>query len=548
MKSRLWRGTIAAFFAHAIAWAQAPDGASLMRSASKSAADLAKGCIVTGESREGKVTLGLAGSAPAMSDGRPEHVAFEIGSITKVFNGLLLASMVTRGELALDTTVAAVLGAGQTFADVRVGRITLQQLVTHTSGLPRIPDDLWTGSTEGDPYAHYDAKRLTGCLAKVRLEGDPPRDASYSNLGAGLLGHLMAVQAGRPWEELIRERVCAPLGLNQTGVEVKDASLTLAPPFSGDKEELAWNFDALQGAGSLRSTVTDLLRLGAAFIDPGSTPLAREIQLTCTPHAEFPSLGCQIGLGVFIGRSNGQVLFDHGGGTGGYRSLWRVIPSRKLVRVVLVNNSKVEPGPIMAAADPEKKRPKPTATSEITLSEEQLKRFPGVYRLERDTAFTVVLHNAGLRVRLSGQPFLEIFPKAPNRFFYKAVEAELLFEGGGEIPASLTLFQDGRELKAKRTEETLPTIVFRDSLELRCYTGLYTMIGGSVFEVTLRGNCLFAKLDGQPALPVFETGEDEFEYDVVEARLTFTRGDDGEINGLVLHQNGLTLPAPRNAE
>ena len=74
------------------------------------------------------------------------------------------------------------------------------------------------------------------------------------------------------------------------------------------------------------------------------------------------------------------------------------------------------------------------------------------------------------------------------------------------------------------------------------------MIGGSVFEVTLNGNCLFAKLADQPALPVFETGEDEFEYDVVEARLTFTRGDDGQINGLVLHQNGLALPAPRNAE
>jgi CubicO group peptidase (beta-lactamase class C family) len=71
---------------------------------------------------------------------------FEIGSITKVFTSTLLAQIAAQGAIGLDTRLDEVMGAKHTWANPGVGAVTLRQLATHTSGLPRLPQDanfLW---------------------------------------------------------------------------------------------------------------------------------------------------------------------------------------------------------------------------------------------------------------------------------------------------------------------------------------------------------------------------------------------------------------------
>jgi serine-type D-Ala-D-Ala carboxypeptidase/endopeptidase len=171
--------------------------------------------------------------------------------------------------------------------------------------------------------------------------------------------------------------------------------------------------------------------------------------------------------------------------------------------------------------------------------------YPGVYELDRDSRFTVLLRDGQLWVNLTGQAFLRAFAKAPDRFFYKAVAAEIAFNRDQGQIQSLTLFQNGRELTAKRTPAPPPNYKLRPAKELQPYAGAYLLMGLKKFTLTVRGGTLFAQLEGQEAAPVFETATDRFEYDVVKAILIFARDDQKQISGLTLLQNGLPISAAR---
>ena len=131
---------------------------TLAESAARFSKDLKAGCIVTGERMGDEVKYAISGKAPEAGDAKPEKLVFEIGSISKVFTGLLLAQAVVEKKVTLDTTIGSLLAGKVKFTDARVEAITLKQLATHTSGLPRLPDNAMAGALEEDPYASYDGK------------------------------------------------------------------------------------------------------------------------------------------------------------------------------------------------------------------------------------------------------------------------------------------------------------------------------------------------------------------------------------------------------
>lgn len=121
---------------------------------------------------------------------------FEIGSITKVFTSLLLAPQVKVPE--------------------RSGRtITLQDLSTHTSALPRLPTN-FSPKDPSNPYADYSVDQLYQFLASVQLTRDIGSQYEYSNVGGGLLGHVLSRRAGMDYEALVRSRITGPLGMTST--------------------------------------------------------------------------------------------------------------------------------------------------------------------------------------------------------------------------------------------------------------------------------------------------------------------------------------------
>jgi serine-type D-Ala-D-Ala carboxypeptidase/endopeptidase len=280
------------------------------------------------------------------ADARPDGgTLFEIGSITKVFTGLLLADLAEHGIVGLDDPLARYLPASAVVPTPRGREITLGDLSSHTAGLPRNPKGMlrrWLRDRR-NPFAGLSVDDVQQGLARTRLRRRPGERVRYSNLGVGLLGQALERAAGQPWERLVRERICLPLGMRDTLVTPSDeqaARLAVGHTRRG-RPVPRFEVSALAGAGALRSTATDMLRFLRANLDPASTPLAASLERIQRPRQRM-GRGMQMGLGWLIVRSPepaGPLLW-HNGGTNGFRSFAGVARDRGIAVVVLGNSAR----------------------------------------------------------------------------------------------------------------------------------------------------------------------------------------------------------------
>ena len=279
------------------------------------------GVVAGVTSAEGRVVVGygrLSADDPTRPDG---DTVFEIGSITKVFTSTVLADLVSREELGLDTPVQSLLG-GEVRMPARDGaEITLGHLATHSSGLPRLPDN-FDPEDPANPYADYTVEDLYAFLSSHELDRDIGDTVEYSNVGYGLLGHALAVREGTDFETLIVEGILEPLQMPDTAVELTPALRErLAPGHDGRLRPAAnWDLPVLAGAGAIRSTVNDLLTFLEANLGLRESPLHQAMELARMPQRSDPALGMDIGLGWIIAREGDREFVWHNGATGGYAS------------------------------------------------------------------------------------------------------------------------------------------------------------------------------------------------------------------------------------
>ncbi|HEX9951632.1 MAG TPA: serine hydrolase domain-containing protein [Rubricoccaceae bacterium] len=280
-----------------------------------------------------------------VDDAAPDaRTRYEIGSVTKTFTALALAQAVGRGEVALGTPVQALLPDSVRLAVV--GRpVTLGDLASHASGLPRLPAP-FTPASILDPYADYSPADLMRFAATVRPDSAGAA-YSYSNVGAGMLAWALARRAGLGVEALLRRDVIEPLGLTST-----TTSGPVAAPQTGSGTPVApWSWtDALAGAGALRSNAADLLTLAEAIARPDRTPaLADAIRLATAPR--FSATGrFRVGLAWhLLPEAEGPVqAVLHNGATFGSVAFVGVLPGADVGVVLLANSGAA--GPLDALA------------------------------------------------------------------------------------------------------------------------------------------------------------------------------------------------------
>lgn len=275
------------------------------------------------------VSHGMADMARARPAG-PDTI-FEIGSITKVFTSVLLADMAARGEVKLDDPVAKYLPK-EVRVPTRNGReITLQDLATHRSGLPRMPAN-WQPRDHANPYVDYTVEQLYAFLSTHTLARDIGSEAEYSNIGVGLLGHALALRARMSYEQLLRVRLLRPLGMRHTAV-------TLTPPmraraatgYSAPGAPVPmWDIPALAGAGAVRSSLNDMLKFLAAAMDSSKGPLAPAIR---------SALSAPLLPGWSTSTRYGSAIVHKDGGTGGFHSFIGFDAAQKTGVVVLSNSA-----------------------------------------------------------------------------------------------------------------------------------------------------------------------------------------------------------------
>ncbi|HEV3073676.1 MAG TPA: serine hydrolase [Thermoanaerobaculia bacterium] len=538
-------------FRCACAGAQAAEPPPFAVEAASRAPTLGHGAIATAERRGGRWELALAGEAFAAGHPvvAPEKVLFEIGSISKVFTGLLLADAVVDGKLALADTLAQRLPVK--FEHPETGAVTLRQLATHTSCLTRLPDNMTRADT-ADPYALYDDRALFEYLATAQLDGRPPCAPAYSNLAFGVLGVVLERAYGKPWETLVHEKIAGPLGMADTVQHLSpEQRARLADPWDGKQPAHEWTFDAMAGCGALRSTTADMSKFAEALLAGAKGPLAKAWPLLAGDYVEMPAIGGKVGLALehvtFDSRDGFGDSYGHEGGTGGYRSIVEVWPANGRAVVVLASNAVALPLAWLAVwrTSGEER----VARQEVALPLATLGDYVGMYSIDKQLRFTILRRGDGLVARLTGQPFFVIFPSAKDEFFYKVVDAQLSFHrnAAGAVDL-LTLHQNGRDLPAKRDPSPAPRIEFPNAAALAGYAGEYDFgqfQPGAKLTVTVSADTLFVQLTGQPASPVFCVARDRFEYDVVAAAVTFERDGTGKVVAMTLHQNGMDMRAPR---
>jgi serine-type D-Ala-D-Ala carboxypeptidase/endopeptidase len=287
--------------------------------------------------RDTDVTLGgLGGASP--------QAIFQIGSVTKVFTALLLADMAERGEVSLSEPAVSYLPGGGKSPE---GAATLADLAMHTSGLPRLPPGLawYSLLSPRDPYARYPASRFARAARQSLRTASGASSYLYSNYGFGLLGYLLGLSAGSPYETLVTERICGPLGLRDTTFEVPAPSRDrVVRGYAGRHAVPAWHLGALAGAGGLYSTAADMGTFLRACLRPGGSPLEGAIQATLTPRLAIP--GGQIGLAWHLTRLGDHMMSWHNGMTGGFSSMVAFDPARKLGIAALANSAGALPSPL----------------------------------------------------------------------------------------------------------------------------------------------------------------------------------------------------------
>ena len=298
----------------------------------------AVGIIVATIDAHGRNTVAYGAVAKDRSDAPDGNTVFEIGSVTKVFTSLLLADMVERGEVRLDEPVADLLPKTVKVPSHNGRQITLLDLSTQSSGLPRLPANLLPADFT-NPYADYTPAKLYEFLSGYTLTRDPGEKYEYSNLGAGLLGYALALNARMSYEELLSKRILDPIGMHDTSITLTaDQRKRLATGHNAALNPVAnWTFDVLAGCGALHSTANDLLTFLAANMELTDTPLkaAMRRMRSIRKPTGMPDLDIAMAWHIFT-KFGGEIVW-HNGGTYGYRSFIGFDPVAKKGVVVLCN-------------------------------------------------------------------------------------------------------------------------------------------------------------------------------------------------------------------
>lgn len=380
---------------------------------------------------------------------------FEIGSVTKVFTSTLLADMVERGEVSLSDPLSKYLPKSVKVPTRNGREITLLDLATQTSGLPRLPTNL-KPKDPNNPYADYTIAQMYEFLSGYTLTRDIGETYEYSNFGVGLLGHILALRAGTDYETLVVKRICKPLGMNSTREKLTpQMQARLAPGHDeGGRAVMNWDIPTLAGAGALRSTANDMLKFLAANMGLTKSSLFSAMQKT---HGVRKSTGIpdlSIGLGWHIFNKYGTEMVWHNGGTGGYHSFIGFDKQKRLGVVVLSNSSTdtddigrhlLESKYQLAKYEPRKER------KAIKLDPKILEAYVGQYELTPTLAITISRDGDKLYAEVPGQQKIEIFAESETDFFVTVVDAQLTFvkDDRGQV-THIIFHQNGQNVPAKR--------------------------------------------------------------------------------------------------
>jgi CubicO group peptidase (beta-lactamase class C family) len=288
---------------------------------------------------------------------------YEIGSMTKTFTAILAVQLQNEGLLSLDDPITKFLPEF-VGTDFDKNKITLYHLITHTSGLVEVPlreiikfmIKFIFRTTNGKffpPRYSLDTSNFLQEISRLKLKDNPGTKFRYSNSGVGLVGKILERVTNSTYEELIKSRIWNELNMHDTTITISEKH----------KEKLATGYlhtgkqadpistRAIESAGSIRSTVSDMLKFLKVNLDLEQSSLSPAMEY-CKSTRSDPSLSLldkytaklflsiestEIGLGWIAANVKNTSILQHAGGTEGFSTIMIINPNNKTGVVVLSN-------------------------------------------------------------------------------------------------------------------------------------------------------------------------------------------------------------------
>ncbi len=501
----------------------------------------------------------------------PEQV-FEIGSVTKQFTAAIVLRLAEQGKLALADPVTKFL-PDATFGGTT---ITLEQLLSHTAGVPN-----YTDMPEWIPRWREDMSFATlFALFKDKPLDFPPGTLwNYSNSGYVLLGAVIEKVTGKSYEEVVESELFAPLGMQDSRyghqeeiVRGRVAGYVKGPEGWANAPYLS--LTQPYAAGSLMSTVDDLARWSDA-LEAGRviSAASRDRMFTSAilRGGDQDGIATRYGLGNAMTEVAGHPTHEHGGGIHGFTCDLLRVPGEDLLVVILSNNpmqdvhelahqvaeaalsrapqqsTALSRAPQQATVLGVPQKAKPAA---LRLSAAELDAYVGVYLVPERSGVRRVISRDGetLRLQRTGGDLHPLVAVAQD-LFETADGTPIRFERGadGRITALLVDQGIGPVFRSLRTNEPVPPPLKEVAVDPRAYAalvGVYALAPGFDIAITQEGDHLFAQATGQDRLEIYPESTIRFFFKLVDAQLDFVLAG-GRASSLVLHQGGQHLPAAR---
>lgn len=373
------------------------------------------------------------------------NTKFRIGSVTKQFTAMCIMMLAERGLLKTEDSITKHLPDCPEAWE----KITIHHLLTHTSGLESYTDLL---KLNKDMRAPASVKKIIDTFKDKKLKFEPGTKFEYCNSGYLLLGYVVEKIYGKGYEAFLRENIFDVVGMKDSGYDHgKTVIKNRADGYTIGKDgysncdflDMSWPY----AAGALYSTVEDLYKWDRALY---TEKLLKKETLAKI----FTPFKGDYGYGWVIGNLFGHKLIWHNGMVNGFRACIKRFVDDDVCIVVLAN---CEASPVeeiargLAAILFGEKYSVPKEHVEAKVDPKLYDSYIGEYELRPGFTIKVTRENDRLYAQATAQPRFEIFPEADNKFFLKAVDAQIEFKKSenGEIQR-MVLFQNGMEVEGKK--------------------------------------------------------------------------------------------------
>ncbi len=470
---------------------------------------------------------------------------FAIGSVTKQFTAMAIMQLVESGLISVEDKVSKYL------PELANGKlITINQLLTHTSGLANYTDleNFFIMDSEG--VVPMDMVHL---IKDIPLEYTPGDGFKYSNTNYLILGIIVENITDMSLEEYLDKNIFTPLNMTSTGTTygVKNTAQD-ATAYAGYLDLVPIDDSVLlkkaYGAGNLYSTVEDLYRWDRA-LNTEKLVKKETLNLIFQEYVDISDTA-DYGYGWMIQNTEkGKEIF-HGGNTLGFTSNIARYVDEDLTIIVLINNGYYDVDSItedLSSIALKMDYEMPVGIVEIEIEDYDVyNKYVGTYHFLQGSYLEIIRTDNKLYAQVTGQGAFEIYPRTIDDFFAKILDASIRFVEEDGLVDMLVFKQLGMEIECYRAEaQEEKEIADIDTVIYKNYIGEYELAPGAIVAITTVDNKLFAQLTGQDNFELFPTSETEYFYKVVDATITFHKDDKGVVNSLVLKQSGQEMAAKK---